>query len=50
VGAAAISYLFDIKIGADGFATAMRPRDRRRRDHGASFDDWYPGAAAIKVL
>ncbi len=50
VGAAAISYLFDIKIGADGFATAMKDRDRSKGDHSTSFDDLYPDAAAIKVL
>ena len=49
VGAAAVSYLFDIEIGADGFATAMRMRDRRKRDHSTSFDERYPDAAAIKL-
>jgi hypothetical protein len=50
VGAAAVSWLFGINIGADGFVTAMRRRNRGKGDHSTSFDDWYPDAAAIKVL
>jgi hypothetical protein len=49
VGGAAISWAFAIKIEAAGFATAMRMRDRRKRDNRNSFPERYPDAARIKI-
>ena len=50
VGAAAISWAFETKIEAAGFATAMRMRDRRKRDDRKSSLQRHPDAGRIKVL
>jgi hypothetical protein len=47
VGAAAISWLFGIMIESSGFATAMRPRDRRKGGKRTSFDHMCPDGARI---
>jgi hypothetical protein len=49
VGAKAANWAYRTNIDAAGFASAMRVRDRKKRDSAKSFSKRYPGAALIKV-
>lgn len=51
VGAAAINWAYKLDVEAAGFASAMRRRDRRKRNKTAGdFASWFPDAMRIKVL
>jgi hypothetical protein len=51
VGAAAISWAYDMKIETAGFAAALRKRTRRKCDvQEHDFDERFPTASRIKIL
>lgn len=50
VGAKLIKLAFGVRVGADGFVSAVRNRDRTRRAGAKSFYERYPDAARIRIL
>jgi hypothetical protein len=50
VGAELIKLAFGVRVGAAGFISAVRNRDRTTRGGTKSFFERYPDAARIRIL